>query len=320
MIDKETVFILGAGASADFNFPLGVELRNEIYEKLKSPNTHSEQIAKVFVDFPTDEASDYIPTINTFAKDLYYDGDYSIDAFLERFQKKYLDIGKLAIAQTLAKYEDEAHFFDRDNWYRVLHFKMKQKANVDSYAENKVSFITFNYDRSLEHFFYTALHSFDENIQTSQVIDIIDKIPIIHLYGQLDFLPWQSSDGRAYGAPCTNFQLRSYKKSIGIIFEDVSERINSNFQKAFELCEKAEKIYILGFGWHSKNIDRLRLTELDPLKITGTSWGLGELEISEIKNRFKTTKRLAPAALGERVENIELLNIRIADFMKTIQL
>ena len=39
MIEQETVLILGAGASADYGFPLGKKLIEEIYIFIKKDNT-----------------------------------------------------------------------------------------------------------------------------------------------------------------------------------------------------------------------------------------------------------------------------------------
>jgi len=284
MITKNTVFVLGAGASSDFGFPLGLKLREEIIQRFNKPNKlEVEYIAQALCGSFPHEFKDYIPPITQFANKLYHDADYSIDVFLERFQKTYLKIGKLAIAQILAKSENHDKLYGSDNWYRILYQRMKKDASIDTFSQNKISFVTFNYDRSLEHFLYTSLMNFDENIRKEHVLAILNKIPIVHLYGQLDYLDWQDSEGRVYGNSITVAQLRRYRENICIIFENMTKEINDNFQKAIELLKQAERIFILGFGFHPINMDRLKLNEIKEKNIIATSYGLGLEEIEFIR-------------------------------------
>lgn len=279
MIRKNTVFILGAGASSDFGFPLGERLRKEVIQTFKNPNNKEVvNVAKVLTGPWPDDHNDYIRPITDFSNKLYLDADYSIDAFLERFKEAYLTIGKLAIAQILAKYENQDQFYENDNWLRIIYKQMKQGASIDTFTNNKVAFVTFNYDRSLEHFLYTSLLSFHEKISENHVRNIINQIPIIHVYGQLDSLPWQNTDGRPYGSSITLGQLKRYKENINIIFEDVTNTINLSLQKAYDLFKQAERIYILGFGFHQININRLRLNDFGGKNIIATSYGLGREE------------------------------------------
>jgi len=57
-------------------------------------------------------------------------------------------------------------------------------SSLEEFAENRVSFVTFNYDRSVEQFLFTSLKNTfgrpDGN--TSQVLQ---KVPIVHLHGRL---------------------------------------------------------------------------------------------------------------------------------------
>ena len=166
MIKKNTVFVLGAGASSDFGYPLGNKLRDKIIDVFSNDDTAIEELAnalykpsdkKVFTDIdpirgPLSKATgvDFSNTrdikikIKEFAKHLHDDVDYSIDIFLERFKNKYLTIGKMAIAYVLAKCENHDISFNNDNWYRCLYKKMKIDSTFDTFNENKISFITFN--------------------------------------------------------------------------------------------------------------------------------------------------------------------------------
>ena len=79
----------------------------------------------------------------------------SIDSFLEHRGEDERYLGKLAIAYALIPFEKEERLFDESSWYPILLNKLKFK--FEDFEKNKLAFITFNYDRSLEHFLMTAL-------------------------------------------------------------------------------------------------------------------------------------------------------------------
>lgn len=287
MITKNTVFILGAGASSDFGFPLGEKLRQEIIQRFIENHSQTYEdignVAKVLCGEWPEDFKDYVSVITEFAYKLKHNASYSIDEFLERFKEAYLLIGKLAIALILTKYENHNLLYDSDNWYKRIYRRMGQSAEIDTFHQNKVSFITFNYDRSLEHFLYTSLSNFHEKMTENRAKEIISQIPIVHIYGQLDPLPWQDSRGRAYGSPITLGQLKRYTENMSIIFENMTEKINSNFQKAIDLLKQAERVYILGFGFHPINMDRLKLNEIKEKRIIATSYGIDSEQMRSIR-------------------------------------
>lgn len=315
MISKKTVFILGAGASSEFKYPLGEKLREYIINNLEVKNAAVNEIAMVLAEDKFD-VPDYESEIIEFAKKLKHDGSYSIDNFLERFKAKYLLIGKLAIAQILSKYEDTSIFFSNDNWYRHLHNIMKKDvASLDEYAQNQVSFVTFNYDRSLEYFLYTALISFHENANENTVTSVLNKIPIIHLYGKIDPLPFEpnmSNNGRPYGKGYTLSQFKSYKENIYIIFENIPGLLSKNFLQAHELMKNAERIYFLGFGFHPQNLDRLLPKNLDrKIFVQGTSLGVPD----ETKSAFFEKINRKQPINGVIDDNAQLINTTIYEFL-----
>ncbi|MHC4122430.1 MAG: hypothetical protein ACYSSI_02560 [Planctomycetota bacterium] len=316
MITTNTVFILGAGASVDFGYPTGEQLRKFIYEHMGGNTTFVRNIAQALAEWKED-IPDIEKFVIAFAKDLYHDGDYTIDAFLERFQNKYLNIGKLAIAQAIGHHENADLLYRSDNWYRILLKEMKRGATLETFPNNKVSFVTFNYDRSLEHFLFTSLRAYHERITQEQVVNIINQIPIIHLYGQIDMLPWQNPDGRPYGTRFTAHQVKQYRKNISIIFENISENIQSRFDIARNLIDQAEQVYILGFGFHKNNLERLRFDSLKNTKIMGTAYNLDNDQIRTVKDYWKSSTSL----IDNGIKTISfagktLYNVTVYDFIK----
>ena len=154
MLTRPTVLVLGAGASQPFGFPAGATLASDVvvhlrpgYGLFEALNEHS-RISE--------------QTIMNFRHRFQTDGNYSIDAFLEGKDEPTVQIGKTAIAYELIRYEDHERLFSfQDNWLREMCSQLR--TSVDKFAKNKLSFITYNYDRSVEHFLFSALNSQSQN-------------------------------------------------------------------------------------------------------------------------------------------------------------
>lgn len=180
MIQKRTVLILGAGASAPYGFPLGQGLLNDICNTL----FNKEDMKKLFWEMGFDEE-----IRNEFIQALRFSGRTSVDAFLEH-RKEFLDVGKAAIAAALIPFERHESLFPEDlKWYQYLF--MKLNTSFEEFDLNLISIITFNYDRLIEHYLFTALkNSYGQSDE--RCAEKLSNIPIIHLYGRLGYLPWLS--------------------------------------------------------------------------------------------------------------------------------
>src|SRR2546423_9819863 len=108
MITRPTVLVLGAGASADYGFPLGYRVVTQICHGLTSPNEdlHKRLLGCAF------SAND----IESFRIALELSAQLSIDTFLEN-RPDFLKIGKAAIACCLIPCESQAIFHRRGSNY-----------------------------------------------------------------------------------------------------------------------------------------------------------------------------------------------------------
>lgn len=97
MISRQTVFVLGAGASYPYGFPTGEELVGEIIGLTRSERTLDAFLYNGCVD------SD----VKRFAHDLADSDAPSVDAFLEH-RRDFLKIGKLAICLSLIPKEQDS--------------------------------------------------------------------------------------------------------------------------------------------------------------------------------------------------------------------
>lgn len=271
MITKPTVLILGAGASAPYGFPVGTQLWEELCDKLKTGYLYDFLLSN---EFSSDD-------ILNFRKNLFESGKTSVDAFLEH-RTEFLDIGKLAIARVLTSYEESETLYDtgEDKWYKFLYEKMNVRS-FEEFANNKISIITFNYDRSIEHFLFNSLKN-TYGKSNEECAREISKIKIIHLHGRLGYLPWQDNGGRHYQKDNSSSDIIMAAKNIRIIHEKID--INSDFLDAKKILVEAERVYILGFGYNEINVQRLGIKDLsvgEGKEIVGSAVNLCKKEIDD---------------------------------------
>lgn len=142
MLSKSTVLVLGAGASKPYNFPTGFELSGRIFDQLQGAGHAPYNNLREIFGFGQTE-------INRFRDAFYFSGKNSVDAFLEH-RTEFLAIGKAATAAVLVEYENPWRLFQYDdqNWLRYLYNNLN--TSFDDFGSNKLSIVTFNYDRVVE--------------------------------------------------------------------------------------------------------------------------------------------------------------------------
>ena len=60
----------------------------------------------------------------------------------------------------------------------------KLDSTFEEFGNNKLSIVTFNYDRSLEHYLLNSLMTLHGKTR-DECAQALKKIPIVHVYGQL---------------------------------------------------------------------------------------------------------------------------------------
>jgi hypothetical protein len=277
MISKNIVIILGAGASIPYGFPAGSDLKDAIENR-----TYIAKIHDLFesLGITQHEAHEF----QTYLRDSKLG---SVDAFLEN-NKKYETIGKAFIAHTLIEKESDVALYKRNNqddWFQYLFGLMMNNEKVEDFQNNKVSFITYNYDRSLEQMLDRALRAciYDKNLADA----LYQSVPIVHLHGQLGLLKGaDKSTVRDYTPELTGPKLAIAMNGIRIIYE--GDENSKDFETARNMLAGARTIIFLGFGYNEVNIRRLHFERLDStdIQIFGTCFGLTESEIIHRVHKF----------------------------------
>lgn len=311
MIPQKTVLILGAGASVPFGFPAGKRLLKIIVHELRDSTT---AMSHTLRDQGFDDN-----TIMTFRNALKRSSRPSVDAFLEK-RPEYEAVGTAAIAAALLPCEREAMLFDywlqagigrsisfrqgahecpeppdKGNWYESLSGDLDEEVSFENFgqANNKLSVITFNYDRSLEHYLHIALVN-GYGKKAEKCAKQLRQIKILHVYGSLGKLDWQTSkcdkrvpyDSDKTSAPHEQKKyLERARNGISIFHQ--TKQDDAKFEEAFDLLKDAQRIYFLGFGYHKTNLQRLRIESLPPglaREIKGTQWNLSKSTLDRLRN------------------------------------
>ncbi len=305
MISEETIFILGAGSSCLYGFPTGRQLRSNII------NNFSREINRFRGLLPSGKVGAAKQFINNFD----HSNIQSIDKFLTQ-RPEYSEIGTWSIAIEILKAEFDSktseQLLDKDkhsDWYFYLHNKMLEKSSAPDdyilYAKNKISFITFNYDRSLDYYLYNSFsHSYPDEIFKKHSINELFPFQFIHVYGALP-LHWQTTSGKEINyrekydqTEDTFFRVMEAAKSIRIMYDD---RKDDEMTLAVQTAiMKAKRVFFLGFGYADENLEKLGIPEsIKGKQVYGTAMGFTS------KNMLDTIKKLNPEGGGPVPQKID---------------
>lgn len=276
MITIRTTFILGAGASAPYGFPIGKTLTERVCKPEFYPTPDG--------DFASSD-NEARAVVREFGALLAASGQLSIDAFLERRQDQ-LKLGKRILAHALIEHEIESRLlnFADEGWYRYLLNQMfVDCATPVDFAKNRVSFITFNYDRSLEHCMTMAVAA-NYGLSRIEAWATVSTIPIIHVYGLLGAYCPEGRSGRQYINEPTVEAVGRAVAELNILHEGKTD--SETLRAARTILGRAERIIALGFGFHPTNVSRLHLETAEYATVRGTALGLKNAETKAIKQRI----------------------------------
>lgn len=285
MIAAPTVLVLGAGSSCDFNFPLGrrLKLGMQAYDQALHELLH--------------EMGYQHGELRAFQHELAGSDASTIDEFLT-YQPHWGQIAKLAIAFHVGKHEGDAAIADCDppHWMHLLFRLMRRDvSSPEEFArQNKLSVITFNYDRSFERCLWRALAARFPLPQhaTVSIAHAHQSVRLIHVHGHLGDLPevvaatsptWCRP--RAYAPPSGVHDFSMAAGGIKVISEISGGE--SDFGVASKLLAAADKIVFLGFGFDETNMARLGMTSLrSGAKVFACTYGLNRKRWRDVRGHL----------------------------------
>ena len=238
----------------------------------------------------------------------------SIDKFLA-LNPNFSYYGKLAIIISIHKREklskSRGEVDDEQDWYKLLFNRMissfNKPSDFDKFSENKVAFITFNYDRSLDHFIHESFdnsflqnrHDIESAYLTRSSINRNKYIPFhfIHVYGQVDEIKWYG--GFDYKEKFAFPDIKRLSKNIRVIGDRADNKI-----KITEIINESKRIFFLGFGYAKENMDSIGILDIinDDREIYGTAKGMTAKEIRDVGSTIREGSMASPASRDPYIE------------------
>lgn len=314
MFRNPTLFVLGAGASAEVEFPTGRELLKDVANRLslKEPPAHEERptclvsdgaiyssIQRVCV---SDEITlQYRAAVEQIVRAAPL--AISIDNLLDNHASDatIVQCGKMAIAASIGAAEQSSTLrltsdlgdLDVDaiasTWYVSL-FRLLQsgvrKENIRDIFRN-LTIISFNYDRSVEFFLLHSLRRF-YGIELEESEKILNTLNIYHPYGVIGKF---SSGLRPnlfeleFGSGISGKELLRDGTAIRTYAEQVEE--NSTLSAIRDSVRNANAIVFLGFGFLKPNIELLSSGSQSEAKVVlSTGVGISASEVNTVHDEL----------------------------------
>lgn len=272
---SQTVFILGAGASAEVNLPVGDGLTGRIANLLNIRFSESgvredgdERIIEALLHhaggrFPKPDvyrmAAQRIRSAMPLAA--------SIDNFLDAHREdKHIELcGKLAIVRAILAAEHESKLYTSPHgilnaadvsgsWFMYFWRLLCEGCTAEQLAERarSVAFVSFNYDRCIEQFLFLAARVYYGMDETTAA-GAIKNIRFFHPYGSVGALPWQKQGDRVaeYGGELDVARLLESAAGIKTFTESTEGDAITEMRSA---VNNASRIVFLGFAYHWQNL------------------------------------------------------------------
>ncbi len=317
MIEKNTVFILGAGSSKPYGFPTGPELKFKIVNNfLRIQMKMIDSINDLSISEKEDTKNSTIEFLTKYRNS----GTDSIDLFLSR-NPDYINIGKTAIIKIIKDCENQSNLIidpkkRGDDWYTFIYNLMSEDFKTpDEYfiSQNNVTFITFNYDRSLEYYLHMFLKNSFGKINELAINKEFNKIKIIHVYGKIADLEFHTlipENVLRFKEKLHDLTYKKFLDNIRIINE---ERTTDGSNPLIPILQDAERIYFLGFDYARENLDTLGIGSDYPIllnggEIIGTAYGKTDSEIGRIRNEFSNRNITS--------DQMNIVNMKSLDLLK----
>jgi hypothetical protein len=270
---QKVIFVIGAGASREYNFPLGFELKEAIASAVKFRFEYgSSQLIsgspglldhiRRHVKGDAARANEYTTAANVLAGAI--PSFISVDEALHYVSDspQAVEVGKIGIVDQILKAERESSLAFNPQTGRLEHlpggwiaemFSMAlagmQRKDLRSIFE-QVTFINFNYDRAIEQYLFWALQE-RASATADEAGEIVAKLNILRPYGSIgQFSP---AMGNAFSFGTTAFfDLFSRLQNLGTYTEQKPMHDSAAMREAIS---GAKLIIFLGFGYHPSNVD-----------------------------------------------------------------
>lgn len=280
MIRTKTVFILGAGAGTELQFPSGQELLDKVASGFDffrfgpEPQTKDSVVLLRYLAKLAERPGQTQDAIYAATERLRTAARLgrSIDTIIEQVGDEPLNalVGKIAVAHQICTAEAKSNLKPTprtegdlpvgmgDFWlveFARLLTGGVPRSRIDR-AFDDFAIINFNYDRSVEHFLpWVLVTAYGMDLKDAQRL-ISQRLQIHHPYGAIGRLPWQIGDtpDHAWGNEAP-WNMLNIAQGLRTCSEAMAQpQVLNAMRKA---VGNAQRIVFLGFGYHPQNLDLL---------------------------------------------------------------
>jgi hypothetical protein len=260
MFAKPTVFIIGAGASAEYGLPLGSALKDRIASAVRYRYKDSgvlqdgdeTLLIAIRRQFNSEKATvkSYIAAGLDLAASMPIHA--SIDEALHYWSAKpeAVQLGKLSIAHEILMAESNSSLsvnrqtgraeLPAGGWIfpflsMTLGSDLTREQAEQAFAN--VTLINFNYDRTIEQYLYWSLQQYGR-VSTEVAARAVGSLKQIRPYGSIGNLPWQENPGPTFGGSEAGDDLFSIAKSVRTYTEQQHEGTEQKIDQALESARR----------------------------------------------------------------------------------
>lgn len=314
MFRAKTVFVLGAGASAEVGLPVGDKLLENIcnllefhfdFGALKKGDHLFLEALKVSLETKMDsqksaeELNSYLRAGRQISASSVQ--AISIDNIVDALEDDAIEMmAKIGIVRAIHLAEKSSKFFEakKDNntgidlrkfgetWYSHLTkiiCENRKSTEIEQVFEN-LSFVSFNYDRCLEHYLPKSIANY-YGVAEATVQETVQSLRVHRPYGIAGKLPWQTlpaaasnfGGGDAAELSHAASEIRTFTQGMG----------DAQKQKAMhsDLMD-ADRIVFLGSAFHRQNLELLKIPGNQDVEVLATSSGVSDSDQRIVKNEL----------------------------------
>lgn len=268
MLREHTVFVLGAAVSNELGLPLGGELKTHISGVLPA---RADRVPDNTLLMALQRAMprDWFPQAQQVRHGL--KNAASIDNLIEHrgHDPNFVLIAKLGIAASISKAERKhATSFEKAVTYQRLFDLMVSTCGRarEEEALQRVTFVTFNYDRTLEAFLRGALRSYS-GMSSRDAAEAVSRVNIQHVYGSLGELV--SDDPAEWLREPDVLQLEAMAADLRTFSEETGSVEGAELKAT---VRDAKHLIFLGGALHRRNMDLLKPESTNFQSIYGTQY------------------------------------------------
>ncbi|MEO9167473.1 MAG: hypothetical protein ABI230_03630 [Aestuariivirga sp.] len=330
MFKIPTVIIIGAGASKDFNYPLGPDLLSTIINGLVSASNRLK--ASRYIDTTVPNVVDFLGLryqvlynlaaakkhdivpyshvqLDEFVEAAQGQTLRSIDRFL-RDHQEHSEVGKFLIAFELVccsyqRHADSGRVALNDfskpsnlHWISGLINEIREGAmNAEELKSNNLTIVTFNYDDVLERAFDAQM----ENTSRHKGANWREFIKIEHVYGSLKKLPVNPNTHTLFEA------AHAIAPELGYIHEQTGiVKFNERVDRLRDTLRNAQRIISLGFSFDQANVELLALDKRVGRNMIALNYD-GNIGLQSTLESFGAKEyvhhdRAVPTTIGKAIE------------------